>query len=297
MSEEILDNPDTGTSEQSIEQPGSIIDTAPAESAAPQTWPDTWRQELAGEDEKALKQLERLNSPKDLGKSWLEAQKKISSYKPAVEKPGAEATPEQVKAYRESLGVPDDPSGYNLDFEDGTVIGEDIKPQLDGFLKYAHDKHLPPGQVKDTLSWYMKDVQEQQESLKLANDEARIEGTAELRSEWGGEFQGNMNAVHTLFNNAPEGTMEKLLNSTGPDGLKFANSADNIRWLVGLAKDLNPQATLVPPGPDQAASIDKEIEDLQKLMHSKDPTEKAKYWKDESKQKRYAALMQSKSAR
>ena len=297
MSEEILDNPDTGTSEQSIEQPGSIIDTPATGSAAPQTWPDTWRQELAGEDEKALKQLERLNSPKDLGKSWLEAQKKISSYKPSVEKPGADATPEQVKAYRESLGVPDDPSGYNLDFEDGAVIGEDMKPQLDGFLKYAHEKNLPPDQVKDTLSWYMKDVQEHQENLKLANDEARINGRAELMSEWGGEYQGNMNAVHSLFTNAPEGALQELLESRDESGLRWGNKTDNMRWLVATAKQLNPQATLVPPGPDQAGSIDKEIEDLQKMMHSKDSTEKAKYWKDESKQKRYAALMQSKSAR
>jgi hypothetical protein len=143
----------------------------------------------------------------------------------------------------------------------------------------------------------MKDIQEHQENLKLVNDEARIEGTAELRSEWGGEFQGNMNAVHTLFNSAPEGTMEKLLASADSDGLKFANNADNIRWLVGLAKELNPQATLVPPGPDQAGSIDKEIEEFQRIMHSKDPVEKGKYWKDDAKQKRYTLLMQSKSER
>ena len=296
MTDAALDNPAPGPSDITPDvTPGSILDSPAPANAAPQAYPDNWRQEMAGDDEKALKQFERFNSPKDFAKSYLEAQKKISSYKPAVEKPGVDATPEQLTAYRESLGIPEDPSGYNLDFDDGTVIGEDMKPQLEGFLKYAHENHLPPGQVKDTLGWYMKDVQEQQESLKLANDEARIEGTAELRSEWGGEFQGNMNAVHSLFTNAPEGTMDKLLSSTDPDGLKFANSADNIRWLVDIAKQLNPQATLVPPGPDQAGSIDKEIEEITKQMHSPDKSERDKYWKDNAKQKRYGQLTASKS--
>lgn len=298
MSEPQLDIPAPEAGPSETTEPGNIIDTPPeSASPSPQTWPDEWRQEMSGGDEKRLKMLERLNSPLDLGKSWFESQKVISSRPKVVEKPGEDATPEQVLAYRESLGIPEDPSGYNLDFDDGTVIGEDIKPQLDGFLKFAHERNLPPEDVKNTVGWFLNDIQEQQQQLKSANDEARINGTAELRSEWGGEFQGNMNAVHSLFTEAPEGTMEELLNSAGPDGLKFANNPDSIRWLVGLAKKINPQATLVPPGPDQAGSIDSEIEKIQKLMNSSDKLERDKYWKDEKLQARFVQLNEAKQAR
>jgi len=293
MTDEILDNPapETGASED----PTNILNSPQPESSAPQTWPDDWRENMAGGDEKYLKQLQRLNSPIDLSKSYFEAQKKISSYKPAIEKPGADATPEALKAYRESIGVPDDPSGYSLDFDDGTVIGEDIKPQLDGFLKFAHESNMAPDAVKSTLSWFMKDVEAQQESIKLANDEARINGMAELKSEWGAEYQGNINAVQSLFTNAPEGMLDRLMFAKDDQGLNFANNPDNIRWLASLAKQLNPTATLVPPGPDQAGSIDAEIDKIKKLMTSPDKSESDKYWKDDKMQERFVLLNKARS--
>jgi hypothetical protein len=296
MIEEALANPDDGASTPTV-TPASIINSPTPNAAAPQSWPDSWRQDMAGDDEKQLKQLERLNSPLDLGKSFFEAQKKISSFKPAVEKPGADSTSEQVAAYREAMGVPDEASGYNLDFEDGTVIGEDVKPFLDGYLKHAHESGMPPDAVKENVGWYLKDVASQKEALSEANDEARINGSAELRSEWGGEFQGNMNAIHSLFASAPEGTMEALMGSAGEDGLKWANNPDNIRWLVGIAKEANPQATLVPPGPDQAGSINTEIETLQKMMHSPDKVERDKYWGNDDLQKRFTQLNRSQKDR
>jgi hypothetical protein len=293
MTDEILDNPapETGASEE----PTNILNSPKVENAAPQTWPDDWRENMAGGDEKYLKQLQRLNSPMDLGKSYFEAQKKISSYKPAVEKPGPDATPEALKAYRDSIGVPEDPSGYNLDFDDGTVIGEDIKPQLDGFLQFAHESNMAPDTVKSTLSWFIKDVEAQRENVKLANDEARINGIAELKSEWGAEYQGNINAVQSLFTNAPEGMLDRLMFAKDDQGLNFANNPDNIRWLASLAKQLNPTATLVPPGPDQAGSIDAEISKIQAMMNSPDASERNKYWKDDKMQERYALLNKARS--
>ena len=297
MTDEALDNPAPEAGPSEVIAPESIIDTPALDMPSPQTWPDNWRNEMAGDDEKQLKMLERLKSPLDLGKSWFESQKVISSRKPAIEKPGDDATEEQISAYRESIGVPSSPDGYDLNFDDGTVIGDDVRPQLDGFLNYAHESNMPADQVKSTVSWFMKDVEAQAENLRVANDEARISGTAELQAEWGGEFKGNMNAINSLFTEAPKGTLESLLSSAGPDGLKFANKADNIRWLVGLAKQVNPTATLVPPGPDQAGSIDAEIEKIQKIMNSPDKTESSKYWKDDKMQARFAQLNQAKHAR
>jgi hypothetical protein len=295
MSEDILDNPapNAGPSDA----PSNITDTPPSDVTATQTWPDQWRQELSGGDEKLMKQLERFNGVPDLHKSYLELQTKFSSQSKVINKPGEDATPEQWSEYRESIGVPETSEGYNLDFEDGTVIGEDFQPQVDDYLKFAHESNVPPELVKSTIAWQMNNIQAQQEALKTANDEARIEGTAELRSEWGGEFQGNINAVHSLFTEAPEGTMERLFSGVGEDGLKFANNPDNIRWLVNLAKQVNPTATLVPPGPDQAGSIDAEIEKIQKIMNSPDKSESDKYWKDDAMQARFVKLNQAKQSR
>ena len=87
------------------------------------------------------------------------------------------------------------------------------------------------------------------------------------------------------------------MGSAGEDGLKWANNPDNIRWLVGTAKEMNPQATLVPPGPAQDGRINTEIETLQKMMHSPDKAERAKYWGDQKLQDRFTQLNQSQQDR
>lgn len=295
MSEEALDNPAPEAGPSDDIQNTSILDSTPGDAVTvPATWPEDWRDQMAGGEDKYLKQLERLNSPQDVFKSYRELQSKLSSQKPVIEKPGEGANEDDIKAYRESLGVPDSPDGYSLDFEDGTVIGDDVKPKLDGYLQHAHENNLPPEVVKSTVSWFMNDMEAQQEALSTANDEARINGITELKAEWGGEFQGNMNAIHSLFTNAPEGTMDNLLSSAGPDGLKFANNPDNIRWLANLAKEANPTATLVPPGPDQAASVEAEINKIKEIMSSPDKAVRDKYWGDPAMQTRFMQLNQSK---
>lgn len=292
MTEAALDNPAPGTGD--IVDP-NIIDT-PADKApvVPQTWPDNWRHELSGGDEKELKRLERMKSPADVYKSYRELERLKSSYTPPPKKPGEGATPEEIKAYRDHAGIPDDPKGYDLNFDDGTAIGEDMMPYVEGFLKHAHDSGLPKDVVKSTLKFYMEDVAREQSKIASLNDEARVNGITNLKSEWGAEFKGNMNAIQSLFTEAPEGVMQSLLNARDESGLKFANNEANIRWLVGLAKSINPTASLLPAGANDASSIDTELEKLQGQMNSQDKAERDKYWKDPKAQARYLALTQAK---
>lgn len=296
MADESLDNPDSGTSSPAtVATPTNITNTPEAQApVAPQTWPDNWRQEMAGGDEKELKRLERMKAPTDVYKSYRELEKIKSSFVPPPKAPTKESTPEEIKSYRESLGIPEDPKGYDLKFDDGTAIGDDIMPQVEGYLKFAHEKNLPPDVVKNNIKWYLDDVAREQERLSEINEEAKINGITDLKSEWGGEFKGNINSINSLFTEAPEGTMDSLLNARGPDGLKFANNPDNIRWLVSLAKSLNPTASLLPSGATDSASIDTELEKLTTQMHSKDPAESNKYWKDPKAQDRFLKLTQAK---
>ncbi len=307
MTDEILDNSQSDPSQNDQQQQPnpaagaenkqtSIINTPEDKApAAPQTWPDNWREVMAAGDEKELARLQRLKAPTDVYKSYRELEKIKSSFVPAPKAPTKDSTPEEVKAYRDHLGVPESPDKYDLTFDDGTVIGDDLMPQVDGYLKFAHENNLPSGVVKNNLKWFMNDVAREQERLSDLNEEAKINGITDLKSEWGGEFKGNINSINSLFTEAPEGTMDSLLNARGPDGLKFANNPDNIRWLVSLAKSLNPTASLLPSGATDSVSIDTELAKLTSQMHSKDPVERDKYWKDPKAQERFAKLNQAKS--
>jgi len=74
------------------------------------TWRDDWRQQMAGEDAKALKQLERYNSPADVATALRAAQLKISSGELKSTLPGG-ATEQQVAAWRAENGIPTEPTG------------------------------------------------------------------------------------------------------------------------------------------------------------------------------------------
>ena len=99
-----LDNPEPGSSDTTI-----LNSPEPAPIQAPQTWPDNWRQEMAGGDEKELKRLERMKAPTDVYKSYRELEKLKSSFTPPPKRPTADSSPEEVAAYREAAGLPADP--------------------------------------------------------------------------------------------------------------------------------------------------------------------------------------------
>lgn len=284
MLDELLDNSpaDPSTADAPTAQPAADpIVSAPAD-VAPPAWPDNWRQVMAGGDEKELKRLERMKTPADVYKSYREIEKIKSSFTPPPKAPTAESTPEEIKAYRDHYGVPEDHTKYDLNFEDGTAIGDDVMPVLEGYLKYAHERNRTPAQVKEDVKWYMEDMARAQEQIQSMNNEAEQKGKAELKAEWGPNYKGNFNAINSLFVDAPAGVKEALMLSRGDDGLMFGNKTDNIRWLVNIANQLNPTASLVPSGANDAASIDTELDKYRGWMNSKDPVERNKYWKDDS---------------
>ncbi len=294
MSEEQLENPAPVEENPAPVETNILNDDTPAPEV-PQTWHDNWRQDMAGGDEKELKRLERMKSPTDVYKSYRELEKMKSSFTPPPKAPGEDGTDEDWAAYRESIGVPADPTGYDLNFDDGTAIGDDVMPHVEGYLKYAHENNMTPDQVKSNLKFFMDDIVQEQERLSVANQEAKINGKAELKAEWGAEYQSNLNSIQSLFTDAPEGVMESLMGAAGSDGLKITNNPDTIRWMVGLANQINPTASLLPAGANDEAGINAELEKLTAMMNSSDPVEKNKYWKDEKMQARFLQLTQAKN--
>lgn len=295
MAEPAQDNPTPAP--ESTPEPESpeltIVDTPEPDNAPPQHFPDNWRQLVAGEDEKELKRLERFNSVSDVFKSYRELEKQRSSFTPTPTRPGADASEDDIKAYREHYGIPETAEGYELQLEDGTVPGEDIQPFIDGYLKYAHENHVSPDDVNRNIQWYLNDVARAQEEMAERNNEAKIEGIAELKQEWGGDYKANLNAIQSLFAEAPEGVFDDIMGARDQNGLKIANKPNTIRFLVGMAKQLNPTASLLPSGATDAASIEAEIEKLTGWMTSKDPKERDKYWKDPAAHERLVKLKQA----
>ena len=237
--------------------------------------PEDWRQEDAGGDEKVLKRLERYASRKAVAVALIAAQAKISSGE--LKTPlKANATAEEVAEWREANGVPASPDKYEVTPENGGKFEGDDKTFVDGFLKVAHTANMSQAQVNELLSWRFAEqekVKTEQESL---DTEFRQQADDALRAEWGVDYRRNLQLANSLLDLAPEGTKDRLLQARLSDGTPLGDDPAVLGFLVHLAREINPVATVVPgSGANAATVVDSELGNLRKLMGDT----KSEYWK------------------
>lgn len=313
-------NPDPGTTNEPVAptaEPTTEPVSSPEPSASPEpngalatdgnapdvphSFPDDWRKLMAGDPseyesedlyEKEMKRLERFKSPNDVFKSYREVEKLAKSRKPDVPRPGKDASPDDVERYRAEKGLPNSPQDYNLDFDDGFTVGEDLKDDVDAILDLAHSNYLDNDTTKQLVRAFADNKAGEMQVREKVNDEARIDTLSTLKSEWGGEFDANLNAIPAVFANQPKELMAQVLNMVDPEtGVKLGNTPEGVKWLVDLGKTLNPTATLVPSGKNDAAGISDEINKIESMMWSQDKAERQKYRSDPGMQKRYRELL------
>lgn len=235
-------------------------------ASTPATFPEQWRKELAGEDDKVFKRLERFSSPKDVVTSYLELEKKLSSaqLKPVLAK---DATPEQLTEYRAAIGVPETADKYDTKLDGGLIIGDAAKPMVDEFLKYAHTKNLPNDAVKTSLEWFAQ--HEMQAVVNLAEDDRNFQVSSEevMRKEWGADFQTNINAITGLLESVPGDLADVLMLGRTADGKVIGDDPRTLKLLSNWAREINPIHTVVPnTGTGAVQAIESELAGLTKQM-------------------------------
>jgi hypothetical protein len=262
-------------------------------AASPSAFPDDWRQQMAkqlakdfGGEEKILKQLATKASPAEVLRWAMTADKKIA--KGEFKRPLPEnATEEELGAWRKENGVPDTWDKYSTDLGNGVVFGENDKPVIDGFLEHAHKANMPQPFVKEALSWYHNHVEQQQIEQAAFDKQFKAQSIDVLKEEFGADFKGNLNAIKTLFTDAPEGLYNSLLSARTATGEKLGDHPDLNRWLVSLVRELNPAATVVG-GNDPIATMDTEIAGYEKQMR----TDLNGWHADKAAQARYQQLLE-----
>lgn len=246
-----------------------------------------WRKAISGGDEKAMKTFERFATMQDAGKAYLDAVARIRSGELLKPLP-ADAKPEQIKEYREALGIPEKPEGYFEKLPNGLVIGEDDKPLFDGFAKVMHDMHAPPAMMHKAVEWYYGMQDEQIKAQETAD--AQGKGTLEtsLREAWGGDFQANANIYQSFIASAPEAVRDALTTARDIEGNYVLYKPEVVSWLVAQAREINPAGHIVPgAGEGAIASIKSEIESIEKTMR----TNRSEYNRNEKMQERYRQLI------
>ena len=255
-------------------------------------WAPDWRQKLAGDDAKALKQLERYQSPKDIWNKTRSLEVRLSSgeLKSALPK---DATAEQVTAWRAENGIPEAPDKYTLNLKDGFKISAEDKPIIDGMLKTLHGNHASNAQAAAVVDWYYQ----QQEAVSQEREQKDVEiaqkTSDELHGEWGKEYRLNMNKIDGLIATMPADVRDLFKFGRLSDRQPILANAGVLRALNDWARQINPVSTLIPnAGGDIGQAIDAEIKTIEAQMRApKGSPEYKKYWNDNSVQERYRELL------
>lgn len=238
-------------------------------------WPADWREKLAGDDKKSIDRLKRFAAPSDLLKSYRQLEQKLSSGELKRAAAPENATPEELKAWRAEVGVPETPEGYLEKLPKDLIVGDDDKEMIDDYLKQMHAANASPDQVAANLKWYT-DFHERQQTQQAENDRTFHDTSVEeLRGEWGQEYRGNVNMVKNLLASAPEGVAENILAARLADGTLFGDNPNTLRWLAGLAREANPIHTVTgASGANAMKSVEEEIGKLEGMMGNK----RSEYW-------------------
>jgi hypothetical protein len=187
-----------------------------------------------------------------------------------------DATPEQIAEYRRANNVPEAPDKYDTTLPDGLVIGEADRPMLDGYLGYAHSKHLPNEVVKANLEWYFQEQNRQREAQFEKDASTKQEVVTGLREEYGPDYKRQVRAADDMLDAVGPGFKEQLMQARMPDGTLVGANPTAVRFFINTALQINPFATVTPMGGGGAqATAEAELAQLQKEMGDRD----GPYWK------------------
>lgn len=209
------------------------VDTPPPGDTTPAAFPENWRDLIAGEDKAARPLLDRYKSPSDVGKAFREQREAISKGVKAPERPADDA-PDALKAWRETMGIPADPTGYTLADPVGKRFTDAEKPQIEMFLGGMHKRDMSPTAVNAALDVYA-DMQEQIVGQLKASDKSTADACQdELRTEWGKEFRSNSALALQYAQQSTPGV--NWFEARLPDGRLLGSVPEIIRQFADLGK-------------------------------------------------------------
>ncbi|MES9841220.1 MAG: hypothetical protein ABW134_11760 [Candidatus Thiodiazotropha endolucinida] len=261
-------------------------DPPPADPPKPfyQALPDDWRKQIAGDDEKRLKQMERYTDLPALIKAGFEAKDRISKGEISNGLP-ENPTDEQLAAWREANGVPEAPDKYEFKLDEGLVMGEADKRIAEGVREVAHQLNIPNESLSALNNAMMKGREAEAQAKSNQDGLDKQACDRQLQEAWGGDYQTNVNLALNQVSQLPESVRENFINARMADGKGLMNSPEIMNWLVDIQRKVNPVGTVVPNSNNPMQDMNTEIAKLEARMGDDD------WHKDIKAQNRYQELI------
>ncbi|MDC0600119.1 hypothetical protein OAO65_02295 [Flavobacteriales bacterium] len=246
-----------GAAPEADQTPETIIsgDPAPAETIV--TEPDAatpeevaevdWRTQIAGTDEKLMKQLERFTDVSKFAESYTNAQDKIRAGETSNGLPD-NPTDEQLAAYREANNVPTTAEDYALALDEGLVLGDIDERIMKGVYDAAHQNNISNEAMSQVTNAMLKGREIESQAQVTQDNLDRHQSTAMLKDNWGQDYETNVGLVQGIMQSLPEAIRDDFASARMADGTAVFNSPEMMNFFADAARAINPAATVVPAG-------------------------------------------------
>jgi hypothetical protein len=118
----------------------------------------------------------------------------------AVFMPGKDAKPEEVNAFYQKIGRPENQDGYKItkpaDLPEGIAYDPAIETE---FKKFAFEKGLSAAQAESLYGWYYQLVKNGYDNEQANTAKVREETINKLKTDWGQNFEPNKELAIRAF--------------------------------------------------------------------------------------------------
>lgn len=244
-----------------------------------------WRKQVAGDDEKRMKALERYPDLASYDKAFRDTQTALRD-SGRVKVPGKDATPEEIAEFGKTLGVPDSPDKYEITVQppEGLEVGEADQAVLKGAIAKLHAKGgfaATPEVANMAHEVYYEMMEEQASQMAAAAELGKQATQKNLKTDWGSEFKINMayasNAITSYFN---ADSAEEVLQIPLADGSRLGDNEQFVRAMAnaGRATSEDPAFLQTLTGGDMSGdALDAEIAKVKAWRTSGDKADQKRY--------------------
>lgn len=161
-----------------------------------------WRESLP-EDFRDAGVLKKYATKDDAVKALVEVQPLIGAEKVPVL--GKDPSPEVLKNYREKMGVPEDPKGYDIPHE-GLPEGFQVHQGLiEKMNEVAHQNNIPASAMANMSKGFILAQQEILAEIDAKEEQVIQQGQEGLKEEWGSAYEQNVRFASDGFNAYDDG--------------------------------------------------------------------------------------------
>ena len=185
---------DTGAATNAEAPAATETSTAPTQHTTSYVNPDGtftegWTNNLP-EDSAAYKDtLSKYKSVPDMAKALANANALIGK---KLGVPNEKSSPEEVAAFRRSLGVPDSIDEYKFApdaLPEGMTWDDN---NVKNYAEIAHKHNIPPSAMKALVTEHAKMEHFKMQGMQAQIEKQHVEAVNTLKKEWGGEFDKNI---------------------------------------------------------------------------------------------------------